>query len=115
MNPAVWGRQPEAKAFSLPRLRYKARFTWNQLDLRELAMLKRGFSTIGLSLVLVGLVGAAEGVDELVKQLKNKDEIVRFKAAKALGKLGAEAKGAIPALTEALKDMDEDVRAVAKR
>lgn len=53
-------------------------------------------------------------VDELVKQLKDKDEFVRLKAAKLLGKLGGEAKEALPALTELLKDQDLDVRAVAR-
>jgi HEAT repeat protein len=52
-------------------------------------------------------------VEKLVQQLKDKDEIVRLKAAKALGKLGAAAKDAIPALMAALKDPDDDVRTVA--
>jgi HEAT repeat protein len=75
------------------------------------------------SLLLVALVlppawGAADAdadVRALVKQLKDKDEFVRLKAAKSLGKLGTAAKGALPALTEALEDPDEDVRAVAKQ
>lgn len=53
-------------------------------------------------------------VETLVKQLKDKDEFARLKAAKLLGKLGAEAKSALPALTELLKDEDIDVRAVAR-
>ena len=57
----------------------------------------------------------AEEVTKLVKQLRDKDEFVRLKAAKALGKLGADAKDALPALNEALKDDDADVRSVAKQ
>jgi HEAT repeat protein len=56
----------------------------------------------------------APSVESLIKQLKDKDDVVRLKAAKELGKLGAAAKDAIPALTEALKDPDDDVRSVAK-
>jgi HEAT repeat protein len=54
-------------------------------------------------------------VAPLVQQLKDKDEFVRLKAAKALGNLGAGAKDAVPALTEALKDPDSDVREVVKQ
>jgi HEAT repeat protein len=58
----------------------------------------------------------ATRVQELIAQLKNKDEAVRLKAAKELGKLKEKAKDAIPALTiAASKDEDEDVRAVAKK
>jgi len=73
-----------------------------------------------LILSIVALtVGPADGqqegqVADLVKQLKDKDEFVRLKAAKTLGTLGAAAKDALPALTEALKDADPDVREVAK-
>ncbi len=52
----------------------------------------------------------------LLIKLKDKDESVRLSAAKNLGKLGADAKDAIPALTVvASQDSDEDVRAVAKK
>lgn len=52
---------------------------------------------------------AALGV--LVRDLSDEDESVRLRAAKALGKLGAAAKGALPALQAAAKgDADEDVR-----
>jgi HEAT repeat protein len=56
-----------------------------------------------------------EEVIKLVQQLRDKDEFVRLKAAKALGKLGADAKDALPGLNDALKDDDADVRAVAKQ
>jgi HEAT repeat protein len=45
--------------------------------------------------------------------LQNPDESIRLRAAKELGKLGAAAREAIPALKNALKDADEDVRRVA--
>jgi HEAT repeat protein len=57
----------------------------------------------------------AAPIKVLVSQLKDKDEAVRLKAAKALGKLGLAARDAIPALLTATKDEDEDVRAVAKK
>jgi hypothetical protein len=41
---------------------------------------------VSLALALPGLVAGGEGVGDLVKDLKNKDELVRLKAAKALGK-----------------------------
>ena len=54
-------------------------------------------------------------VQALIAKLKDKDEGIRFKAAKDLGKLKEKAKAAVPALTAALRDSDEDVRAVAKK
>ena len=61
------------------------------------------------------MVVRADDVSDLVGQLKDKDETTRLKAAKELGKLKSKARDAIPALTLALNDTDEDVRAVAKR
>jgi HEAT repeat protein len=54
-------------------------------------------------------------VAKLTKELGDRDALVRLKAAKELGRLKEKAKDAIPALTEATSDPDEDVRAVAKR
>lgn len=54
-------------------------------------------------------------VEALIKQLADKDETVRLKAAKELGKLKEKAKDAIPALKAATSDSDEDVREVAKK
>jgi hypothetical protein len=55
-------------------------------------------------------------VQDLIAKLKDKDESVRLKAAKELGKLKEKAKDAIPALTVAAnRDDDEDVRTVAKK
>jgi HEAT repeat protein len=74
-----------------------------------------------LCTVLVLLVPAAvsaenkNNVQDLIKQLKDKDESVRLKAAKDLGKLGPKAKDAIAALKAATNDSDPDVRAVAER
>lgn len=72
------------------------------------------------ALCLGFLIASASGqnkeeIPTLVKQLKDKDETVRLKAAKTLGKLGVAAKESLPALTDALKDKDEDVRSVAKK
>jgi HEAT repeat protein len=53
-------------------------------------------------------------LDALIKQLQDKDPIVRLKAAKSLGKLGSKAKEALPALTDCLKDKDPDVRSVVR-
>lgn len=73
---------------------------------------------MGVALLVLTLTAAAADekpdVDELIKQLKDDDAIVRLKAAKALGKLGKNSKDVIPALTALLKDKDADVRAVAK-
>jgi len=52
-------------------------------------------------------------VQKLIQQLQDPDETTRLRAAKELGKLGAAAASAIPALQTATKDADEDVRRVA--
>jgi HEAT repeat protein len=65
-------------------------------------------------LVTVAVADEKADIDALVKQLKDSDEIVRLKAAKALGNLGPKAKSALPALTAVLRDKDADVRSVAK-
>ncbi|MBN3896319.1 MAG: HEAT repeat domain-containing protein [Nostoc sp. NOS(2021)] len=49
-------------------------------------------------------------VDNLIAALKNPSVDVRRTAASALGNLGSQAKSAVPALTEALKDSDPGVR-----
>lgn len=56
---------------------------------------------------------AATAVPALIRTLKDKDAGVRWRAAEALGKIGAPAKSAIPALNTALKDPDKDVRDAA--
>ena len=50
----------------------------------------------------------------LIQALKDKDSVVRCPAAKALGTIGPDAKGAVPALTELLKDESKDVRDAAR-
>ncbi|MEI7688024.1 MAG: HEAT repeat domain-containing protein [Planctomycetota bacterium] len=67
------------------------------------------------ALPVVEALAAPPGVEALIRQLGEKDESVRLKAAKELGKLKEAAADAIPALTIATKDADEDVRAVAQR
>lgn len=52
-------------------------------------------------------------VKQLIKELGNPDETQRAQAAKQLGKLGAAAKEAIPALQTAMQDSDVDVRQIA--
>jgi hypothetical protein len=56
-----------------------------------------------------------ETLTTLLQQLQDKDPLVRLQAATKLGKLGASAKSALPALKQALTDSDEDVRLVARR
>jgi HEAT repeat protein len=74
------------------------------------------FAALVASLCVIHPSAAAPPeVEVLVKQLKDKDETVRLKAAKELGRMKAKAAEALPALTKALQDEDEDVRAVAKR
>lgn len=61
------------------------------------------------------IMQAAEEADlpTLLRQLRHRDESLRLRAAKALGKLGPAAKSAVPLLTAALGDEDADVRHAA--
>ena len=61
----------------------------------------------------VVVVGRGASVPELIQQLKDADEANRLRAAKILGRLGAQARPALTALQEATSDADEDVRRVA--
>jgi hypothetical protein len=55
-------------------------------------------------------------VTKLIEELKDKDEAIRLKAAKMLGRHGPAAKAALTALQDRAKnDPDEDVRRVAAR
>ena len=54
--------------------------------------------------------GSGQNVSELVKDLKDKRADVRRDAADALVRIGPEAKAVVPALSEALKDEDRNVR-----
>lgn len=54
------------------------------------------------------------GVQNLIRALQNDDPIERLVAAKQLGKIGAEARAALPALQRLLQDPDIDVRKVAE-
>jgi HEAT repeat protein len=58
-------------------------------------------------------VGAKEVVAALVPVLKDKDALLRGRAADALGNLSASAKAAVPALIEALQDEEDYVRTEA--
>jgi len=84
------------------------------------ACFRHAFALAVLSVVLIGanrspLAAALPEVEQLIKQLRDKDEAVRLKAAKELGRLKEKAKDAIPALMAATDDPDEDVREVAKK
>src|SRR5262245_19574601 len=72
-----------------------------------------------LSVLVASATGAEQRnarVQELIDQLKDRNEVVRLKAAKELGQLKERAKDAIAALTiAASRDSDEDGRAVASR
>ena len=46
----------------------------------------------------------------LVKNLRDRDEGIRLRAAKTLGAMGSAGRDAVPALLEALQDRDSDVR-----
>jgi HEAT repeat protein len=76
----------------------------------------RGGALVGVLTLAAGLLPAAEPgpktdpVAELVKQLKSDGVLVRLKAARELGNLGTAGKAAVPALAEALHDVDKDVR-----
>ena len=52
-------------------------------------------------------------IQRLIQDLRDKDSSVRRGATKALGRMGAEAKGAVPVLNEVLKDQDAVVRSNA--
>lgn len=68
------------------------------------------------ALVTLGVVGPRSGLVELghvQESLKDRDDLVRVRAAEALGRFGAKAGGAIPALQLALKDRDAVVRRAA--
>jgi HEAT repeat protein len=69
-------------------------------------------SLSGLMAVFLCVASAARAadVDELIKQLKDKDTDTRRAAAKALGDSGTNAKPAVNALAAALKDSDLFVR-----
>ena len=48
-----------------------------------------------------------------IRKLRDADAALRTEAARALGALGKKARGALPALDEALRDQDPDVRRAA--
>ena len=55
-------------------------------------------------------------VDALIQKLKSREDRERYKAIKALQKMGADARAAIPALTEvARSDSEEDLRDLAQK
>ena len=56
-----------------------------------------------------------EQIQALVRQLQDKDESIRLKAAKELSNLGAKAWDALPALKTASSDSDPDVRDMAEK
>ena len=59
----------------------------------------------------LGIIGNLSAVQVLTKALTDNAEEVRSRAAEALGRLGPEAEGAVPALALALQDADPHTRA----
>ena len=55
----------------------------------------------------------AKELDELIKQLSDRDERMRIQAAKALGNLGV--KAVVPSLIKSLSDTDRDVQQAAAK
>jgi HEAT repeat protein len=73
-----------------------------------------GYRLRAMEAVSTILGGDDTNVEAQLRYLQDKDEAVRLKAAKVLGRLGPQAKAAVPALSAAAqKDADEDVRRVA--
>ena len=68
-----------------------------------------------ISGISMAQVAPDEEVQKLIQSLQDKDAIVRLRAAKSLGEMGARAQPAIDALTRALEDEDQDVSLVARR
>lgn len=58
-------------------------------------------------------LAAKRDIKGLIKALKSKDNAVRYSAASAISKLGADAAEAVPALVEMLKHWDTMTRAAA--
>jgi HEAT repeat protein len=71
--------------------------------------MKRSFGLLCVTLFLVASA-RADGVPQLVKQLKDTDAETRRAAAKSLGEMGADAKDAVPDLMKTLKDTAMFVR-----
>jgi HEAT repeat protein len=65
------------------------------------------------ALKLVNPEAARAMVPELIEMLKDKDAVMRYCGAGALGYLGPDAQPAVPVLVEALKDGDTRVRIAA--
>lgn len=61
----------------------------------------------------IGKLASAKDIDKLVECLMHADNSVRYRAAGALGKLGSEAKLAVPYLINALEHWDSMTRAAA--
>jgi len=68
----------------------------------------RTYAAFGL-----GAIGSPPAVSALASALQDRAKLTRALAAFALGLVGPDAKPTIPALTQALKDKDEDVREAA--
>jgi HEAT repeat protein len=66
-------------------------------------------------LVRIDPKNAGEVVSTLAEGLKSSEAPVRMKSAEALGRIGPDAKAALPQLTRLLKDNDVEVRAAADR
>lgn len=91
-------------------LRERVESVANQVDVKEKLWNPKLWSGTGPG---PEPVKVSPEVAQLMKDLDSPNEMVRLKAAKDLGKFGAAAKTAIPALQRLLKDPDEDVRRIA--
>lgn len=81
---------------------------WSALALLGAASVVAAFDT-------AASVAEGKSLDEWIKALEDKQAKVRLQAATALGRLGFEARPAVPALIERLKDQDEMVCQAAAR
>ena len=97
---------PESEVGKLEELLETEKSEWVCREISDSVRIIRLEEEGGLGSPLAGL---------LVKGLTDEDPFARALAAKILGELGRESRGAIPALTKALQDESQEVRKAAKK